>query len=239
LSVTPSTNARWPHIRHILIDADDTLWENNIYFEQATEAFVDFLDHSTLSRTDVKAVLDEFERVNARQHGYGSAVYTRSLQDCFRHLAERDIDDSALEVVMQIGRRILQQELELIPHVETTLAKLSRDYVLTMCTKGDPDEQQIKVDRSGLVHYFHQIEIMPEKDRDTYSDILGRLGARPEEACMVGNSPKSDVNPPLELGMAAVFIPHDHTWQLEYQEVDRSHERLLVLDRFVELIDHF
>lgn len=223
----------------MLIDADDTLWENNIYFERATEDFVDFLDHSTLSRDDVKAVLDDFERVNARQHGYGAAVYTRSLQDCFRHLVEREIDDSALNIVMQFGRRILQQELELIPHVETTLAALSRDYVLTMCTKGDPEEQQIKIDRSGLVHFFDRIEIMPEKDRDTFGEILERLGASPTEACMVGNSPKSDINPPLELGMAAVFIPHDHTWQLEYQEVDRSHSRLLVLDRFVDLIEHF
>jgi putative hydrolase of the HAD superfamily len=231
--------ARWPEIRHILIDADDTLWENNIYFEQATEAFVDFLDHSTLGRDEVKAILDDFERVNARQYGYGSAVYTRSLQDCFRQLSERDVDESAIEVVMKIGRRILEQELELIPHVETTLAHLGRDYVLTLCTKGDREEQQIKIDRSGLTQYFHQIEIMAEKDGTAYAGILGRLGARPSDACMVGNSPKSDINPPLQLGMSAVFIPHDHTWQLEHQEVDQAHPRLLVLRRFVELVEHF
>lgn len=226
-------------VRHILIDADDTLWENNIYFERATEDFVDFLDHSSLSRDEVKAIIDEFERVNAREFGYGSGVYARSLRDCYRHLAERDIDDSALEIVMQFGRRILEQELELIPHVETTLAHLGRAFMLTMCTKGDPEEQQIKIDRSGLVRYFHQVEIMAEKDRDAYDGILKRLGARPEEAVMVGNSPKSDINPPLEIGMWAIFIPHDHTWQLEHQEVDRSHDRLLVLDRFVDLIEHF
>lgn len=127
----------------------------------------------------------------------------------------------------------------MIPHVETTLVHLNRQYTLTMCTKGDIEEQQIKIDRSGLAWYFHQIEIMAEKDGAAYKEILGRLGATPAAACMVGNSPKSDINPPLELGMAAVFIPHDHTWQLEHQEVDRSHGRLLVLERFVELIDHF
>lgn len=87
-------------VRHILIDADDTLWENNIYFERATEAFIDYLDHSTLDRAEIKEILDDFERANARQFGYGSAVYSRSLQDCFRHLAERDIDDTALAAVM-------------------------------------------------------------------------------------------------------------------------------------------
>ena len=207
--------------------------------QQATEAFIDFLDHSTLSRTEVKAVLDEFERINAREHGYGSAVYTRSLADCFRRLAEREIDDSALEMVMQFGRRILEQELELIPHVETTLAHLNRKYMLTLCTKGDPDEQQIKIDRSGLVRYFHQVEIMPEKDPGAYRDILERLGAQPDEACMIGNSPKSDINPALEIGMSAVFIPHDHTWRLEFQEIDQDHKRLLVLERFVQLVEHF
>jgi putative hydrolase of the HAD superfamily len=234
-----SNNRHWPEIRHLLIDADDTLWENNIYFEQATEAFVDFLDHSSLSRDDVKAVLDEFERINAREYGYGSAVYTRSLQDCFHRLAEREVDEAAIEVVVQIGRRILEHEMELIPHVETTLTQLGREYILTLCTKGDRDEQQIKIDRSGLVGYFHQVEIMSEKDAAGYQEILGRLGARPAEACMIGNSPKSDINPPLQLGMAAVFIPHDHTWQLEHQEVDRAHPRLLVVDRFVDLIRHF
>ncbi len=227
------------NLRHLLIDADDTLWENNIYFERATEQFMDFLDHSTLSRADIQAVIDEFERANAAIYGYGSAVFTRSLEACYRHLAERDIDDVALRRIMELGGSILQNELELIPHVETTLAHLGRSYILTLCTKGDPEEQRIKVDRSGLEHYFHHIEVMREKDVATYQGILETIGATPDEACMIGNSPKSDINPPLELGMAAVFIPHDHTWQLEHQEVDRSHPRLLVLDRFADLTQHF
>ena len=225
-------------VRHLLIDADDTLWENNIYFERAIEEFMDFLDHSKLGRAEVRAVLNEFERANAREHGYGSKVFTRSLEDCYRHLAEREIDEAQLEQVMRFGRRILEQEMELIPHVETTLAQLGRSYLLTLCTKGDPEEQQFKIDRSGLVRYFHQVEIMAEKDTATYQRILDHLGADRQEACMIGNSPKSDINPPLEIGMWAVFVPHDHTWQLEHQEVDLSHERLLVVDRFSDLLSH-
>jgi putative hydrolase of the HAD superfamily len=226
-------------VRHILIDADDTLWENNVYFERATEDFIDFLAHSRLSRAQVREVLNEFELINSREYGYGTAVYTRSLQDCYRHLAEGNIDDAALDAVIQFGRRILERDLELIPHVETTLKHLARTYVLTLCTKGDREEQQIKVDRSGLAPLFHQIEIMAEKDENAYSEILGRLGSRPEEEVMVGNSPKSDINPPLALGMAAVFIPHDRTWLLEHQEIDRTNPRLLVLERFADLANHF
>jgi putative hydrolase of the HAD superfamily len=229
---------RLASVRHLLIDADDTLWENNIYFERAIEDFMDFLDHSSLSRAEVRAVLNEFEHANAREHGYGSKVFTRSLEDCYRHLAQREIDETQLEQVIRFGRRILEQEMELIPHVETTLAQLGRSYLLTLCTKGDPEEQQIKIDRSGLVRYFHQVEIMAEKDGRAYARILDHLGTLPEAACMIGNSPKSDINPPLALGMWAIFIPHDHTWQLEHQEIDLAHERLLVVYRFADLLDY-
>ena len=159
-------------------------------------------------------------------------------------------DPTSQELIHYLARAIERERLLLIVSYRTDelhrrhplthlLAQLNREYILTLCTKGDRDEQQIKIDRSGLVGYFHQVEIMSEKDADGYQEILGRLGARPAEACMIGNSPKSDINPPLQLGMAAVFIPHDHTWQLEHQEVDRSHPRLLVVDRFVDLIRHF
>lgn len=237
--MTQSSKIDPRQVKHLLIDADDTLWENNIYFEHAIEDFLDFLDHSSLTRSGVREVLDGFERVNAPQHGYGSAVFTRSLEDTFRHLVEREIAESDIETVVQFGRRILDQELELIPHVETTLAHLNRTYVLTMCTKGDLEEQQIKIDRSGLARYFHQIEIMSEKDTGMYAAVLDRLGAVAAETCMIGNSPRSDINPPLELGMSAIFIPHDHTWQLEHQEVDRSHPKLMILDRFADLLDYF
>jgi putative hydrolase of the HAD superfamily len=232
-------NQKFNGVRHILIDADDTLWENNVYFERATEEFIDFLNHSTLSRDEVRDVLNEFELINSREFGYGSAVYTRSLQDAYRHLVEDNIGEGELETVIQFGRRILEQDLELIPHVETTLAHLARTYTLTLCTKGDREEQQLKVDRSGLARFFHQIEIMSEKDEEAYGAILGRLGACPQEAVMVGNSPKSDINPPLAIVMSAVFIPHDHTWQLEHQDVDHDHPRLLVLERFADLVEHF
>jgi putative hydrolase of the HAD superfamily len=127
----------------------------------------------------------------------------------------------------------------LIPHVETTLAYLRSKYTLVLCTKGEQEEQQIKLDRSGLVEYFHQVEIMAEKDEPTYRDIIGRLGVTPDCCCMIGNSPKSDILPPLALGMRAVFIPHDHTWQLEHQEIDTSHPGLAMLSRFADLVGTF
>jgi putative hydrolase of the HAD superfamily len=234
---TTSTNQ--PGTTHLLIDADDTLWENNIYFERATEQFIAYLSHSQLTREQVIEVLMDFERVNTAAYGYGSNVYTRSLEETFRTLIERDVRDEDIAHVVALGAGILENEMELIPHVETTLGFLQARFTLVLCTKGEQEEQQIKVDRSGLGQYFHQIEVMQEKSIDTYRQILDRIGARSEQCCMVGNSPKSDILPPLSLGMAAIFIPHDHTWQLEHDEIDRGHPRLTVLNRFVDLIDHF
>ena len=207
-------------ITHLLIDADDTLWENNIYFERATRLFVDHLAHSTLTHDEVVAILEDFERVNVPIYGYGSAVYARSLEEAFRSLVERSISDEDIETVVALGKSVFEGDFELIPNVETTLASLRARYALVMCTKGQYDEQMIKVDRSGLASYFMQIEVMREKDEATYAEILARLGIVPAQACMIGNSPKSDILPPLALGMRAIFVPHDHTWQLEHQEID-------------------
>jgi putative hydrolase of the HAD superfamily len=113
-------------ISHLLIDADDTLWENNIYFERATGRFVEFLNHSTLSPAEVQAVLEDFERVNVVAHGYGSGVYTRSLEQTFRALIEREFNEEDLATVTALGRSVIESEFELIPHVETTLAYLQR-----------------------------------------------------------------------------------------------------------------
>jgi len=111
---------------HLIIDADDTLWENNIYFERAFDEFCDFLDHSRLTPRAVRDVLDEIESVNARIHGYGSVNFGRNLQQAYRHLAERDIDDTQLHSVMRIAERIMEQPLEIIKGVPETLEYLAR-----------------------------------------------------------------------------------------------------------------
>src|SRR4051794_31852204 len=123
------------NVTHLLIDADDTLWENNVFFERATESFISYLNHSRLTRDEVMDVLLDFERVNTVTYGYGSAVYTRSLEETFRALIERDIHERDLAHVVSLGAGVLENEVELIPHVETTLAWLQPRFTLTICTK--------------------------------------------------------------------------------------------------------
>lgn len=227
--------------QHLLIDADDTLWENNRYFEEAIEEFIDFLNHSRLTTAEVRAVLDEIELANTRVHGYGARSFTRSLRACYEHLAERQIRDEDLAVVMDFGERILRQQMEVIPGVEETLRGLVGRHDLVLFTKGHPEEQRLKIDRSGLAGYFSRAVIASEKDEGTYRRLVAELGFDPARTWMVGNSPKSDINPALEAGLNAVYVPHERTWRLEHQEVP-GHGfpgRLLVLERFAELREFF
>ena len=224
----------------LIIDADDTLWENNIYFEQAVDEFCEFLDHSHLSPAEVRAVLDEIEKVNNKIHGYGSANFARNLRECYEHLAQREIRPADLETVMSFARRILEKPMEVIAGVEDTLKYLAPRHDLTLFTKGNPEEQKLKVDRSGLGVYFAHTAIVKEKDAAAYANLVAERGFDPARTWMIGNSPKSDINPALRAGLRAVFVPHPHTWRLEHEEVETNHNgRLLVIERFEQLQRYF
>lgn len=223
----------------LIFDADDTLWENNIYFERAFEDFVEFLDHSTLTPTQIREILNEIETVNSAIHGYGSVNFGRNLQQAYQHLAEREIRDQDLAQVMSLAERILEQPMELIEGVEETLAYLAGLHDLTLFTKGHPEEQRLKVDRSGLGRYFGHTAIVKEKDAPAYRRLIEELTLDPGRTWMIGNSPKSDINPALEAGLNAVLVPHPHTWVLERQDVKGADGRFLCVDRFRDLIRHF
>ncbi len=223
----------------ILIDADDTLWENNIYFERAFDEFVQFLDHSKLSGAEIRAVLDEIELTNSRIHGYGSLNFGRNLRECYTHLAEHDVSEDDLRTVMSFAERILDCPMEVIDGVPETLEYLAGRHDLTLFTKGHPDEQKLKIDRSGLAQYFAHTAIVKEKDVAAYQSLVAERGIDPALTWMAGNSAKSDINPALQAGLNAVFIPHAHTWTLERQDIVRGTGRLLILDRFPDLKLHF
>lgn len=226
--------------QHLIFDADDTLWENNVYFERAIEEFLDILDHSTLTRAEARAALDEIERANAATRGYGARAFAANLRDCYEHLAEHRLDADEIELVLGFAERILAQEIELIAGVAETLPLLAERHDLTLLTKGHTEDQRLKIDRSRLGPFFRHAEVVPEKDAAAYRALVAQLDLDPARTWMIGNSPKSDINPPLAAGLNAVFIPHHATWQLEQTEItDPGPGRLLVLDRFADLLVHF
>jgi putative hydrolase of the HAD superfamily len=200
---------------HLLFDGDDTLWENNSYFEQAISAFVTFLAHSTLSPEEVRQILDETERIT----GYGSANFARSLESTYRRLAEREVTPADIARVHALAEEIRRHPLEVISGVVETLAFLAPRHDLVLLTKGDFDEQQLKIEASGLESWFLRSIVVPEKDPETYRKVLEDLKFDVARTWMIGNSPRSDVNPALQVGMNAVLVPHPHTWRLEHERL--------------------
>ena len=224
----------------LIFDADDTLWENNIYFEHAFDNFVEFLGHSSLTSAQIRDVLNEIELVNSKIHGYGSINFGRNLQQAYQHLAEREIRPDDLNHVMSLAEKILEQPIELIEGVQETLVELARRHRLALFTKGHPDEQRMKVDRSGLSRHFSHTGIVKEKDSRAYLNLIGEQGFDPANSWMIGNSPKSDINPALEAGLGAVLVPHARTWVLERQDLrTRAGGRFLQVERFTDLRRHF
>jgi putative hydrolase of the HAD superfamily len=225
--------------QNLIVDADDTLWENNIYFESAFDNFCDFLSHSKLSPAEVRAVLDEIETVNNKTHGYGTANFTRNLTECYHKLVERAVSAEDLPRIMSFTEQILHHPIEVIAGVEETLEYLSGRHNLTLFTKGDPEEQKLKLDRSGLAIYFGHTAIVKEKDARSYAALIRERALDAANTWMIGNSPKSDVNAALEAGIHAVFVPHERTWTLERAELREGPGKLIQVTKFEELREYF
>jgi putative hydrolase of the HAD superfamily len=225
----------------LLIDADDTLWENNIYFERAIAAFISFLDHREHSPAEVRQTLNSCERETILAHGYGLRSFTRSLVECFERLNPEPTTEDQRERIRGFARAIAEQEIELLPGVEETLRELSGRHRLILMTKGNHAEQSDKVARSGLAQYFSAVEIVPEKDPVMYREVMERHGLVPRTSWMIGNSPKSDINPALAAGLNAVFLFHKDTWVLEHAELNAAPagQRLIELDAFPKLMTLF
>lgn len=234
--------SRFPDPQVLLIDADDTLWENNIYFEQAIADFMRFLNHQEMSHTEVRLVINEVERETILERGYGFHSFAHSLVKTFERLSAQPVTPELHETIWNFAHRITQYPIQLIEGVPETLNYLSgRRHHLILMTKGDITEQSGKVERSGLKDYFAAVEIVAEKNPMTYRSIVAKYRLVPNLTWMVGNSPKSDINPALSAGINAVFVPHDQTWVLEHESLDAAPEqaRLLHLERFVDLQKYF
>ncbi|MGH9554768.1 MAG: HAD family hydrolase [Terriglobales bacterium] len=228
--------------QNLLIDADDTLWENNVYFERAIADFISFLNHREYKPHQVRQVLNGVERESIAKHGYGLGSFTRSLVETFERLAVEPLTPALHETIHGFARAIAEQPVEVLVGVPETLGYLAGRHHLILMTKGVAAEQSRKVEQSGLKAFFAVVEIVAEKDPPTYVATLEKHGLAFEVTWMVGNSPKSDINPALAAGLNAVFVPHDQTWVLEHEEVafpEGSGNRLIVLESFAQLREHF
>lgn len=221
----------------LIFDADDTLWECNKYFEQSIAEFIDVLETEHLTRDEIRQVLDTFERTN----GYGARAFARSLVDTWRHLAtENDPGDD--ERVESLGLRILEQPMETIDGVIPTLTALQDHHTLLLFTKGEEEEQRVKIARSEVGNFFDMHIVTHDKTPDTYEEVVESLGLEKSTCWMIGNSQKSDIQPALEAGINAIYIPNPHTWHMEFLDFAHHHDwgsRYLELETIQDMVKHF
>jgi putative hydrolase of the HAD superfamily len=223
-----------PASRTLLIDADDTLWENNIYFDRTTEEFVTALASHGVNPHAAHELLWQTEQRNIKITGYGSRAYCQSLHEVAQTFGVNGLEPW----IAGRERELLSHPIDLMPGVKDTLPLLHARNQLILISKGCPDEQLGKLHRSGLVRYFHKTEIVFEKDVATYREVLRVHNLSPAGTWMIGNSPRSDINPAKAAGLRTVFIPYHTTWQHEIEEISPDGPETLVLEDFGELTAH-
>jgi putative hydrolase of the HAD superfamily len=221
----------------LIVDADDTLWENNIFYEQCIADFAELMAAHGFEPGEALGTMEAVERERVPIVGYAPEEFARSMVVTYQRLCaahDRPAEDEVADAVWQIGQRVVEYPIVLLDGVAETLARLSGHCRLLLLTKGNRTAQEGKLARSGLGQLFEEMHVVAEKNGQVLQELLARYGLQPHETWMVGNSPRSDINPALEAGIGAIYVPHPHTWGFEVEEIAEP-ERVIVLKRFAEL----
>jgi len=229
-------------IKQIIFDADDTLWENNIYYVQASNDFFDLIEEGGFSREKVVRAFDDLELKVVRERGYGSHNFVYILEELFNRFnahSKKKLNQKKFSEIVHRFKAHPVNKPNLFEQVIETLKYLKNNYHLYILTKGEYNEQEGKIIRAGVAGLVEKYFILPEKNDKAYRKLIEDNGWKPEETCMVGNSPKSDINPALRAGMYAIYIPYTDTWKLDDEPIEDENGKLLVLERFSDLRNVF
>ncbi len=206
------------------VDADDTLWHNETVFrfthERFNELLSEFADAATLDER-----LAACERRNLETYGYGAKGFTLSMIETALEVSERKIPAEVLNEILTAGREMMRHPVDPLPGVEDALEALAKRGPVILVTKGDLFHQESKLAASGLGSFFSGVEVVSEKDVDTYNRVFARYDTPPEKALMAGNSVRSDILPVLEAGGFAALVPYPLVWEHEAAETPDSHPR--------------
>jgi putative hydrolase of the HAD superfamily len=222
-------------LKVIAFDADDTLFVNEPYFQEVEQKFCALMS-DYLSNQGLSQELFKTEIANLPMYGYGIKGYILSMIEAAMRISNNTISMEVIAKIIDHGKELLQKPIELLDGVEETLAQLHGKYKLIVATKGDLKDQQSKLHRSGLGHYFHHIEVMADKQEINYQKLLKRLEIQPSEFFMIGNSLKSDVLPVLGIGGYAVHIPFHTTWEHEKISHNVVHDNFTTLEKITEVL---
>ncbi|HUA33768.1 MAG TPA: HAD family hydrolase [Candidatus Binataceae bacterium] len=226
---------------NLIFDADDTLWDSNIHFLEAFDEFAAAVIDAglPLDRIKIHDAVRKAELELIKSHGYGRRPYILALHRAASDMTQGDDDSGLRDEIERIGANLMERHCELLPGVEPTVKDLAKRHRLMMFTKGQRDEQLRKLDRSKLGHLFDRVETPREKDVEAYQRLVQEANLDCEETFMIGNSPRSDINPAVKAGLRAVYIPHPHTWDLEHEEIEMVEGRVIEVSTFRRLIELF
>ena len=223
-------------IKVIGFDADDTLWVNEPYYREAEARFTELMAGYGV-RGDVGQALFATEMANLKLYGYGIKAFMLSLTECAIEITGGEVRADTVRQILNIGKSMLQRPIELLEDVNMVLERLSPCYRLIVATKGDLLDQEGKMKRSGIASFFHHIEVMSDKHEQHYTQLLQHLDIRPCEFLMIGNSVKSDILPPLNLGAWAIHVPFHTTWAHEEVEAEPESECYFRVDRLADALE--
>jgi len=220
----------------IAFDADDTLWHNEPYFDEAQDRFCQlFQDYA--SKQEILTLILNHQIKNLPLYGFGIKAFTLSMIESALELTKESISGKGITQIVSIGKDLLQKPVELLPDVESVLDTLKGKYRLVVATKGDLKDQHRKLHDSGIGHYFHHIEVLSDKAEIDYTKMLGRLDCIPSDFMMIGNSLKSDVLPILNLGGIGVHIPYHTTWEFEKIDFEIEHPSFHTFEKITDVLE--
>lgn len=211
----------YKNIQVIAFDADDTLWVNETYFREAETKFAKLLAaYETENKIDQELFKTEIKNLSI--YGYGVKGFMLSMVESALELSNYKISQQKIEQILEIGKEMLEKPIELLDDVEKVLKKLHGKYKLIVATKGDLLDQERKLEKSGLLKYFHHIEVMTDKKEVDYKKLVSHLDISPNQLLMIGNSLKSDILPLVNIGASAIHVPFHTTWA--HEEVSLSEQ---------------
>jgi putative hydrolase of the HAD superfamily len=204
----------YKNIKVIGFDADDTLWVNETYFRDAELEFAKLLGaYETANKIDQELFKKEMD--NLELYGYGVKGFVLSMVEMALEISNYNVSNKTLQAILNIGKDMINKPVKLLDGVEDVLKKLSKNYRLILATKGDLLDQERKLEKSGLIDYFHHIEVLSDKKEANYSKLLNHLDIKPSEFLMIGNSLKSDILPLVNIKAHAIHVPFHTTWAHE------------------------
>lgn len=223
------------NIKVIAFDADDTLWENEPYFLETETRFCELLE-DYLPQHSLSQELFKTEMQNLSLYGYGIKGFMLSMVETALRVSNKTLNVDIIEKTIAFGKELLEKPIELLDGIEDVLKSLSGKYKLVVATKGDLLDQERKLKKSGIEHYFHHVEVMSEKNEGDYKKLIRHLDIPPDQFLMIGNSIKSDILPVLAIGGHGIHVPYHTTWAHERTDHNVEHPNFRTISIITDIL---